>query len=143
MATRMFALVNGLFYTTIGVLACLPPFLWPPERPHLDMTDLHWGGGFVGGFVMVNLPHNILWIIMGIGGILAAVHFASAKLYGQGVFIVTTMALLWGLLPLGIGDLWGYLPLSGWNVLIHFVTATLAWYYGFVYPRDVAMGIAR
>jgi hypothetical protein len=142
MATRMFAIINGLIYTAIGILACLPTFLWRPERAQLRMVDYHWGGGFLGGFLEVNLPHNILWILIGVGGLLASVTYATSKMYGQAVFAVATLFVLWGLLPIGIGDLWGYLPLSGWNILIHFVTALLAWYYGAVYPRDVELGIA-
>lgn len=142
MATRMFALINGLIFTTIGILACFPAFLWHPERAQLRMEDYHWGGGFLGGFLEVNIPHNILWILLGVGGLIGSVTYATSKMYGQAVFVVCTLALFWGLLPIGIGDLWGYLPLSGWNILVHFVVAVLAWYYGAVHPRDVELGIA-
>ncbi|HEY2588318.1 MAG TPA: DUF4383 domain-containing protein [Tepidisphaeraceae bacterium] len=142
MATRMFALINGLIYTLIGILACLPQFRWRPERAQLRMQDAHWAGGFFGGFVECNLPHNILWIVIGVGGLIASVTFATSKMYGQAVFAVMTLFVFWGLLPIGIGDLWGFLPLSGWNIPIHFVTAVLAWYYGAVYAREAELRIA-
>ena len=141
MATRMFALINGLIYTVIGILACLPAFRWRPERAQLRMENFRLGGGYFGGFVEVNVPHNILWILIGVGGLLACITYDTSKKYGQAVFVVCTLFVLWGLLPIGIGDLWGFLPLSGWNILIHFVTAVLAWYYGTVYTRDVELGI--
>jgi hypothetical protein len=57
------------------------------------------------------------------------------------LFVIAVFFLVVGLLPLGIGDVWGYFPLSGWNVPIHAVTAILAWYYGFVFPRSEELGM--
>lgn len=139
MATRMFALIAGIIYLALGVMAFFQMFTWPPSRPHLLMSDLRFHGAYLGGFLATNLPHNIFWILFGAGGILSSLTFATARRYGQALFAISTAFVLWGLLPVGIGDLFGYLPLSGWNVMIHTVTAICAWYYGCVYPIDVEL----
>ena len=139
MATRMFALINGLIYTVAGIVACLPQFLWRPDGLQLRMADLRLHGGYIAGVVEVNLPHNVIWIAIGIGGILASASFLTSKAYAQGVCVAAILMVFMGLMPLGIGDLFGFLPLSGFNIMIHLVTALLAWYYGFVYPIDVRL----
>lgn len=142
MATRLFALVAGTFYTLFGIAGFIPQLIWRPERARLRMNEIHFHGGQVIGMLDVNWAHNIIWVLIGLSGIVAASRFAWSKSYSQALFIVATLFTLVGLLPLGIGELWGYLPLFGWNVLIHAVTAMLAWYYGFVYPRAAELGIA-
>lgn len=141
MATRFFALVAGTLYTLFGITGFIPQFVWHPERAQLRMDYIHFHGGQVIGMLDVNWAHNIIWILLGVGGIFAASRFSWSKSYAQALFVVATLFTLIGLLPLGIGELWGYLPLFGWNVLIHAITAMLAWYYGFVYPRAVELGM--
>lgn len=141
MPTRLFALISGVFYAIFGIGGFISALVWRPEMARLRMNTLHWHGGQLGGVLEINWPHNILWILIGVAGIIAAARFVWSRNYAQGLFIVATLFTLVGLLPLGIGELWGYLPLFGWNVLIHAVTAILAWYYGFVYPRAMELGI--
>jgi hypothetical protein len=142
MATRVFALMAGLLYSCAGILAFLPAFDWWPERADPGMYDVYFHGGRLGGFVEENWPHNILWLTVGLGGIFAAATYGSAKLYAQGLFGAMVLLTLLGLMPVGIGDLWGYLPLSGWNIPIHAITAILAWYYGFVHTYDLELRTA-
>lgn len=142
MATRLFALIAGTIYTLFGIVGFIPQCMWRPERARLRMNEIHFHGGQVIGMLDVNWAHNILWILIGIGGVAAASRFAWSKSYAQALFVVATLFTIVGLLPLGIGELWGYLPLFGWNVLIHALTAMLAWYYGFVYPRAAELGMA-
>jgi hypothetical protein len=42
-----------------------------------------------------------------------------------------------GLLPFGIAQLFGLMPLFAWNIMLHSVTAMLLYYYGFIYPLDL------
>jgi hypothetical protein len=142
MATRLFALIAGIFYAVFGIAGFIPSLVWRPEMVRLRMNALHFHGGQLGGFLETNWPHDILWLLIGIGGIVAAARFAWSRSYARGLFVAATLFTLIGLLPLGIGQLWGYLPLFGWNVLIHAVTAILAWYYGWVYPRAAELGMA-
>lgn len=142
MATRLFALVVGTFYTLLGIAGFIPMCMWRPERARLRMNGIHFHGGQVIGMLDVNWAHNIIWILIGLAGVFAAPRFAWSKTYAQALFVVATLFTIVGLLPLGIGELWGYLPLFGWNVLIHAITAILAWYYGFVYPRAAELGMA-
>ena len=143
MATRLFALCGGLIYTILGILGFIPHFLWEPEMSRLRMDHARFHAGWLGGFIPVNWPHNILWLIIGVGGIVAFAAYAWSKAFSRGLFVVTILFTFVGLLPLGIGSLWRFLPLNSWNVLIHAVTAMLAWYYGFVYPHGKELGIAQ
>lgn len=142
MASRIFPLVAGTLYTLLGILGFVPQVIWRPERARLRMNDIHFHGGQVIGMLDVNWAHNIIWILIGLAGLIAASRFAWSKTYAQVLFVVAILFTIVGFLPLGIGELWGYLPLFGWNVFIHAITAILAWYYGFVYPRGAELGMA-
>jgi hypothetical protein len=111
----------------------IPKFLWEPERGGMRTEQILFHPGWLGGYIVINWPHNILWIIIGVGGLVAAGSYVSSKMFSQGLFLAAIAMTLVGFLPLGIGSLWGVLPLSGWNIMIHALTAMLAWYYGFVY----------
>lgn len=141
MATRLFALIGGLIYALLGIAGFIPQCLWQPDMARLRMNDLHFHGGRLGGFLAVNWTHNIIYLLIGIAGIAAFSRLAWSKRYAQTLFGIAVLFLIVGLIPLGVSDLWGYLPLSGWNVPIHTVTAILAWYYGFVFPRAEELGI--
>ena len=134
MGTRLFALGAGLFYAILGALSFIPHALWSPERTQVWMERHILHGGYLGGFIPVNWLLAILWLLIGIAGIAAFSAMPYARAYARGLFALTCALAMIGLLPLGIGWLWGYLPLSQWNVLIHGFTAMLAWYFGFVYP---------
>lgn len=108
----------------------------------LRMNDIHLHGGEIAGFLAVNWAHDIVYLLIGIAGLVSCARPTWAKVYAQGLFVLSVLFLIVGLLPLGIGDIWGYLPLSGWNVPIHTITAILAWYYGMVDPRAKELGIA-
>lgn len=141
MATRLFALLSGLFLTIAGIGGFIPKFVWQPELARSRMEDIRFHGGYLLGVLAVNWPHNILWLVIGMGGLVAASNYLYSKMYAQGLFVVATVMTITGLLPLGINTLWGFLPMSGWNVLIHAILAIAAWYYGFVYTyeRDLRM----
>ena len=143
MATRLFSLICGLFYVIPGIAGFIPFCVWRGDLMRLRMNGLHLHGGQLAGFLEINWAHNVLWLLMGLAGMVAFSDFEWSKLYAKGLFVATVLFTLVGLLPLGIGDLWGYLPLSGWNVPVHATTAMLAWYYGWVYPRSREMGLAQ
>jgi uncharacterized membrane protein YuzA (DUF378 family) len=142
MPTRLFALVAGIVYGILGIAGFIPQCLWRSGMMRLRMNDLHLHGGQLGGFLPVNWAHNIVYLLIGLAGMISFMRLDWSKMYAKSLFALAVLFTLIGLLPLGIGDVWGYLPLSGWNVPIHTVTAILAWYYGFVSPRAAELGTA-
>lgn len=133
MALRLFAFFIGLAYTFLGILGFIPQANWDPSMPRLRQLDIAFGHGYLGGFLPVNIPHNILWLLIGVGGIVASFNLLSARTYARGLFALTTAFAFIGFIPLGVSMLWGFLPLEGWNILVHAWTAMLAWYFGYVY----------
>ncbi len=96
--------------------------------------------GYVFGWMPSNLLHAIIYVVLGAGGILAAVNYKTSVLYCRGMLAITLLFAVIGFLPLGASDLWGVLPLFGWNVPVNTITAMLAFYYGFIYPIDLGTG---
>jgi len=133
MALRLFAFFTGLGYAILGILVFITQVLWDPARPRVRQLEIGFGHGYLGGFLPVNIPHNILWIVIGVGGIVASLNRLSARTFARGLFVFATCLAIVGFIPLGVSTLWGVLPLDGWNVLIHAWTAILAWYFGYVY----------
>ena len=133
MAVRLFAFLVGLGYTILGILGFIPKVTWDPPMPRLEQLRIHFGHAYLAGFLPVNIPHNILWIAMGVGGIVASLNPLSARTFARGLFVFATCLTILGFIPVGVNTLWGFLPLNGWNVLIHAWTAMLAWYFGYVY----------
>lgn len=137
MPTRLFAVVAGSFYALLGILGLIPAFLWFPDD-RLRFYDVHVIAhyGFLFGWMPTNLIHNLLYIAVGGAGVLAALSFTSATWFSRGLLVLTANLTLLGLMPFGIDHLWGLMPLFSWNLMVHVVTATLAYYYGFIYPLD-------
>ena len=138
MPTRMCALVTGMVYLFFGICGFIPAVVYlPPSRlGFYDMTIIgHWG--FLFTLLPVNPVHNVIYILIGAGGVLSAPFVGIATLFCRAVFIVTLLFALVGLLPLGASYVWGLLPLYSWNVMFHVVTAILCYYYSFIYPLDL------
>ena len=136
MATRWFALVCGVVYTLLGLLGWCPAVQWTPQFARDRMFDLHFGAGWILGMFPVNWPHNILWVLIGVAGLVCFTSFYASRIYARVLFLVTVAFTFIGLLPAGISTLWGFLPLESWNVMIHAWTAIMGWYCGWIYPLN-------
>lgn len=143
MATRLFALICGLGYLILGVAGFVPQLLWDPSMPRERFFGIGFGPHYLIGQIPVNIPHNILWIVMGVAGVIACLSYVYAKYYAQGMFMLTGILALIGFLPFNISSLGGFLPLMDWNVLIHAWTAMTAWYYGLIYTRGRELHLAQ
>jgi hypothetical protein len=138
MATRLFILCMGLFYSALGVCGFIAPLLTPPpDRIQFQsMAIVPTGYGFLFGFLPINLPHNILYLLIGVTGVAATVTYAAARRYSQALCVLMIVMVFIGFSPFGVRDLWGFMPLFSWNVFLHTVSAVLCWYFGFIYDRD-------
>ena len=141
MATRLFALISGILYLLFGLLGWCPWVQWTPDMPRDRMYDIHFGPGWIFGALPVNWPHNILWILFGLAGIACCLSFFASRAYARIMFVITVPLTFLGFLPAGISFLWGFLPLSYWNVIVHAWTAMTAWYFGWIYPLGLRQKI--
>lgn len=103
---RRVAMVFGILFLLVGILGLVS---FGGMSMAADPTP-----AMVLGMFPVNLLHNIVHILFGVWGLVAARSFAGAKLYAQvvgaiylvlaicGFFIPTTF----GLMPIGGNDIW-------------------------------------
>jgi hypothetical protein len=138
MPTRICSFLTGLVYLFFGTCGFIPSFVdLSPDRLRFYDMNLVGPRGFLFTWLPVNAVHNVIYIVLGAAGVLAAPFFGTAKLFCRAAFAVTLMFTLVGLLPFGASKVWGLLPLFGWNEMLHTVTAVVCYYYGFIYPLDL------
>jgi len=138
MPAKICVFLTGLVYLVFGICGFFPSLVYlpPPRLRYYDMAIIgHWG--FLFTWLPVNPVHNILYVIIGGTAIFAAALRSTAIWYARGMFFVMFLLTVTGLLPFGIAQLWGLIPLFAWNIMLHTVTAVLLYYYGFIYPLDL------
>lgn len=137
MATKLFTFITSLVFLFFGISGMYDTLLsLPPARLRFfTMHSGHWG--FLYGWLPVNPVHNVIYILLGGLGVLMSPILFYARLWAGGIFAIMLMFVLLGLLPFGFSDLWGWLPLFHWNVMLHAVIAMLAYYFAFIYPLDL------
>lgn len=83
------------------------------------------------GIFQVNLPHNLVHIAIGIGGLAAASSVANSKTFCQ---IAGVILLLLGLIGIGAANPFGLLYIGGADIGLHLGTGGVLAYFGFVAP---------
>jgi hypothetical protein len=141
MASKLCALFIGMIYLFFGISGLFPGFVHlPPTRLLYDQMHIVGSWGYLYSWLPVNLVHDILYIAIGSAGILAAVTFSTSVAYCRGMLWLALLLMFLGMMPFGIAQVWGLLPLFAWNVMVHAITAVLVYYYGYVYPLDFGGG---
>jgi hypothetical protein len=92
--------------------------------------------GYELGMFPVNVLHDIVHILFGIWGVLAARSLAGARSYFRVVAIVYALLTVLGLLP-ATNTTFGMIPIYGNDVWLHLVLALVAAYFGWM-NRDTA-----
>jgi hypothetical protein len=105
------ALVFGAIYLVVGVLGFFNHVLL--------------------GIFQVNVLHNLVHVLIGIGGLAAVSSVANSKTFCQ---IAGVILVLLGLIGLGIANPFGLLYLGGGDIALHLVTGAVLAYFGFVAP---------
>ncbi len=137
MATRLFNLFIGCVFLFFGISGAVPSLVSHfPAQVGLPENHLIGMSGMLFSWLPVNTVHNVLYILLGLGACLSAFWFPLARIYCVALFWLALQFMVLGFLPWGINDLWGFMPLFGWNIMIHTVTAIMAWYFGLIYPLD-------
>lgn len=124
--TRSFALVYGIVFLAAGIAGFIPGLVHPvAEAPQgsAGMGTPHMEGvGLLLGLFPVNAMHNIVHILFGIGGLLAARSARSAWIYACVVAIVYIVLGLMGIAS-GLQTMFGLVPLWGYDVFLHLALA--------------------
>src|SRR5688500_9563736 len=117
MDTRRFAMILGVVFVLVGVLAFIPGLNRPDPvgAPELSVTGP--GHGYLLGLFHVNVLHNLVHIIFGILGIIMARNAANAVLYCRIVAVAYGLLHIMGLVP-GLNTTFGLITFPGTTVLL-------------------------
>ena len=90
--------------------------------------------GYELGLFPVNVLHNIVHILFGLWGLMAARSYGGARGYFRAVAIIYAVLTVMGLID-GLNTTFGLIPLYGNDVWLHALLALVAAYFGFM-ARD-------
>jgi hypothetical protein len=130
MSTRTFARVWGILFLIIGASGFVPG-LTMMDHDHPDMI-IDAGLGLELGLFPVNILHNVVHLLFGVWGLLAARSLGAARGYARSVAVIYAAFALMGLIS--AAKLWttfGLVPLYGNDVWLHALLAAVAAYFGF------------
>jgi Domain of unknown function (DUF4383) len=125
---QKFALIFGVVYAVIGILAFVPGLNQPPpaDAPALDASPLY---AYLLGIFPTNALHNLMRLILGGLGVLASTAVSRATGYSRMVAGIFAMLTIMGMLP-DLNTGLGLIPIFGADVALHAVTAIVAAYFG-------------
>ena len=115
---QLVALVFGAIYLLVGIIGLIPFF--GGSYTQMDNNLL--------SFVPINLLHNIVHLVIGVAGLVAAASLARARQYCQ-VFGVVLIAI--GIVGIFVNDPFSIIPIGGFDIAIHLVTGAVLAYFGF------------
>jgi len=135
MAVRYFALVMGITFLLVGLMAFVPGL----NQTHTDHPELAVEGpgtGYLLGLFHVNILHNLVHLAFGLWGVIAYRSFDHSRLYARVVAVSYALLAVMGLVP-GLNTLFGMVPIHGHDVWLHALIAAAAAYFGFGPVRTV------
>ena len=117
------ALIFGVMYFLVGVLGFIGPLIGTSSFITITQ-DTH----ALLGLADINLLHNLVHLAIGLAGLAAASSVANSRTFCQ---VVGVILLIVGLLGVFVGNLFGILPLAGFDIPLHLVTGAVLAYFGF------------
>ena len=117
------ALIFGVIYFLVGVLGFIGPLIGTSSFITITQ-DKH----ALLGLADINLLHNLMHLAIGLAGLAAASSVANSRTFCQ---VVGVILLMVGLLGIFVGNLFGILPLAGFDIPLHLVTGAVLAYFGF------------
>lgn len=129
---RNAARIFGIIYLLVGILGFVPALQSPADGPHVLIgTTVNLLGLFP-----VNAVHNLVHILIGLAGLLAAGSFGGARTYFRTLAVVYAVLAVFGLIP-ATNSLFGLAPLASNDIWLHALTAIAAAYFGWAAPVEV------
>ncbi|MEA3040031.1 MAG: hypothetical protein QOE79_2544 [Sphingomonadales bacterium] len=138
MSTRTFAMIFGIVFLIVGAGGFIPQLNMMDHAHNAADANVTMKTmfGYELGMFPVNVLHDIVHILFGIWGVLAARSLAGARSYFRVVAIVYALLTVLGLLP-ATNTTFGMIPIYGNDVWLHLVLALVAAYFGWM-NRDTA-----
>jgi hypothetical protein len=136
MHPRQFALISGLIFLIMGIIAFIPGFSSHDPFQLKPLAGAVRHGMFLGLFPM-NVVNKVALLFFGVAGI-AAFSWSTKSLpssiaYARAVAIVMITGAVLGLIP-ATQTLGGFWPLYGGEVVLHGLFGLLGAYFGFTLP---------
>ena len=134
--TRYFALVVGLVFLLGGILGFIPGAVQPP--PTSDVTlSIPLGYGYLLGLFPVNIVVDVLYLVIGVVGLLSFNNAHTARNFAQVVAILFGILALMGI-PAGLNTVFGLAPIFGHSVWLHGVVAVIAALLGWMTQEEAS-----
>jgi len=143
MVERYCALTIGILFLLIGLAGFTPALVSLPGTSAsfvpLDVSPNAYAAGFgyTFGLLPTNFLHNFVRCAVGLLGIASFTSAKSSRLFNASFAVAYLALAIMGLLPFA-KTFFGLMPLFGNNVLVNFLSAIAAGYYGLLIPSKVA-----
>ena len=111
---KRIAMVFGIVFILVGVLGLITP-------GGMSMGADPAPGSILGMFP-VNLLHNIVHILVGVWGLVAARSWAGAKMYFQAAGVIYIVLAICGFF---IPTTFGFIPIGGADIYLHAVLGVI------------------
>ena len=133
MNTRTFAMIFGIVFIIVGAGGFIPGLttmgpMGHPADANVTMVSMF---GYELKLFPVNVLHDIVHILFGIWGLLAARSLAGARMYFRGVAIIYALLTVMGFIP-SLNTTFGLIPLYGNDIWLHALLAIVAAYFGWM-----------
>jgi len=138
MNTRTFAMIFGIVFLIVGAGGFIPGLttmggMHADADSQVKMVNMF---GYELKLFPVNVLHDVVHILFGIWGVLAARTLGGARAYFRGVAIIYAVLAVMGFIP-PLNTTFGFIPLYGNDIWLHAVLAIVAAYFGWL-NRDPA-----
>ncbi len=134
---KTFALIWGIGFLAAGASGFIPALSPEVMHPGLNSDLARHGSANALGLFPVNTLHNVVHLLFGVWGLLAARSVGAARGYARAVAIAYGLLIILGLLP-QTNNLFGFVPLHGNDVWLHVALAVPAAYFGFIHRERTA-----
>lgn len=136
MQIRFCALILGTLFLSVGLAGFLFHFSSDPANAVL-------GPGYsrVLGVLPTNHLHNAVRVLVGLLGIAAFTSLGGSIAYNRAFAVAYAAIAVLGLLPF-TNTLFGTMPIYGGNVLVSLLSAGAAYYFGFIKPDTLNIGLS-
>ena len=130
-AGQYFALISGIFFLLLGIMGLIPGLVEYGDATSSASEAYGMAYGYIAGFIPTNGIHDFIRISVGLLGIAASISLDSSRIYSRLVAVSYGLFAVLGLIPY-TNTFFGTVPIFGSDVLLHGLSAAIAFYYGFV-----------
>ena len=135
------AFAVGIVFLLVGILGFVPGITSQYDQMRLAG---HESGAMLMGMFQVSILHNLVHLLFGVWGVLAAKSVSGSLFYARAVAVSYGLLMVMGLITAGnLHTTFGLVPLYGHDVWLHALLAGVAAYFGFMRGTDRDLATAR